>query len=215
MFIALMTYRAPNEIRDFDRELLVNSTALVSLSNKAVTTLVDGNDENSIHLVALTIKLEGTHSVTVDAAPTIILERMSTMDTTIQELCRLANYGRMLLQTHEVGWCILDEVSLTFPPGELTAVLRASGAGKTSLKSAVLKRGSLHLSMLGAIWFNGSKNPSLCKVNTVFAYVRQEHSFLFTHLTVRETLQYAAALSMNKNLAKSERVAKVEALMDL
>ncbi|KAG0090811.1 hypothetical protein BGZ92_002152 [Podila epicladia] len=114
----------------------------------------------------------------------------------------------------EVKRSILNEVSLTFPPGELTAILGASGAGKTSLISAILKRGSLHLNKSGDIWFNGSKNPSLRKINTVCAYVRQEDSFLFTHLTIRETLQYAAALSMNKYLTKSERVAKVEAIME-
>ncbi|KAG0015603.1 hypothetical protein BGZ81_011594 [Podila clonocystis] len=66
---------------------------------------------------------------------------------------------------------ILDKVSLTFQPGELTAILGASGAGK-------------------------------------------EDSFLFTHLTVRETLHYVAALSMDTNLTKSDRVAKVEAIME-
>lgn len=68
--------------------------------------------------------------------------------------------------------------------------------------------------MSSDIWFNGSKDPSLDKVNTVCAYVRQEDSFLFTHLTVCETLQYAAALRMDTSVTKSERVAKVEAIME-
>ncbi|KAF9974571.1 hypothetical protein BGZ73_002006 [Actinomortierella ambigua] len=109
---------------------------------------------------------------------------------------------------------ILDDISLHFPPGELTAILGASGAGKTSLLSTILSRHPSNARISGDIWFNGSKNPSLSKVNTACGYVRQEHSFLLTHLTARETLQYAAELSMDKRLTKAEKFARVEAIME-
>ncbi|KAF9968990.1 ATP-binding cassette sub- G member 5, partial [Actinomortierella ambigua] len=92
---------------------------------------------------------------------------------------------------------ILKEIDLRFVPGELTAILGASGAGKTSLANTILHRSPAHLQRQGDIWFNGSKNPTLRQINAVCGHVRQDDSFLHSHLTVRETLRYAAELSVN------------------
>ena len=69
--------------------------------------------------------------------------------------------------------------------------------------------------MKGGLYFNDSKNPSLRTINGVCSYVRQDDNFLLSHLTVRETLQYAAELRMDGNLTKQQKHSKVEDIIDL
>ncbi|KAG0013258.1 hypothetical protein BGZ81_001149 [Podila clonocystis] len=110
---------------------------------------------------------------------------------------------------------LLKDVDVVFPAGELTAILGGSGAGKTSLLNVLLHRASSDLKMKGGIYFNDSKNPSLRTINGVCSYVRQDDNFLLSHLTVRETLQYAAELRMEGSLTKQQKHSKVEDIIDL
>ncbi|KAF9325719.1 hypothetical protein BG006_010817, partial [Podila minutissima] len=110
---------------------------------------------------------------------------------------------------------LLKDVDVVFPAGELTAILGGSGAGKTTLLNALLHRASSDLKMKGNIYFNDTKNPSLRMINGVSAYVRQDDNFLLSHLTVRETLQYAAELKMDHSLTKQQKHGKVEDIIDL
>ncbi|KAK3838142.1 MAG: P-loop containing nucleoside triphosphate hydrolase protein [Linnemannia gamsii] len=110
---------------------------------------------------------------------------------------------------------LLREVDVVFPAGELTAILGGSGAGKTSLLNALLHRTPANIKMKGAIYYNDTKNPSLRTTNAVTSYVRQDDNFLLSHLTVRETLQYAAELQMDASIAKADKFAKVEDIIDL
>ncbi|KAF8935246.1 hypothetical protein BGZ52_000404 [Haplosporangium bisporale] len=110
---------------------------------------------------------------------------------------------------------LLNDVDVVFPAGELTAILGGSGAGKTSLLNVLLHRTSSDLKMKGGIYFNDSKNPSLRTINGVCSYVRQDDNFLLSHLTVRETLQYAAELRMDGDLTKQQKHSKVEDIIDL
>ncbi|KAG0349768.1 hypothetical protein BG005_010705 [Podila minutissima] len=110
---------------------------------------------------------------------------------------------------------LLKDVDVIFPAGELTAILGGSGAGKTTLLNALLHRASSDLKMKGNIYFNDTKNPSLRMINGVSAYVRQDDNFLLSHLTVRETLQYAAELKMDHSLTKQQKHGKVEDIIDL
>ncbi|KAK3832123.1 MAG: P-loop containing nucleoside triphosphate hydrolase protein [Linnemannia elongata] len=110
---------------------------------------------------------------------------------------------------------LLREVDVVFPAGELTAILGGSGAGKTSLLNALLHRTPANLKMTGAIYYNDTKNPSLRTTNAVTSYVRQDDNFLLSHLTVRETLQYAAELQMDESISRADKYAKVEDIIDL
>ncbi|KAI1317208.1 hypothetical protein EDD11_008900 [Mortierella claussenii] len=110
---------------------------------------------------------------------------------------------------------LLKDVDVVFPAGELTAILGGSGAGKTSLLNVLLHRTSADLKMKGAIYYNDTKNPSLRLINGVSSYVRQDDNFLLSHLTVRETLQYAAQLRMDSSISKTDKYAKVEDIIDL
>ena len=86
---------------------------------------------------------------------------------------------------------------------------------QTSLLNVLLQRTSSDLKIKGGIYFNDSMNPSLRMINCVSAYVRQDDSLLLSHLTVRETLQFAAELKMNQNLTKQQKYSKVEDIIDL
>ncbi|KAF9917727.1 hypothetical protein BX616_000088 [Lobosporangium transversale] len=110
---------------------------------------------------------------------------------------------------------LLKNVDVVFPAGELTAILGGSGAGKTSLLNTLLHRTSPELKKKGAVYYNDTKNPSLRLINGVSSYVRQDDNFLLSHLTVRETLQYAAELRMDSSVSKADKHAKVEDIIDL
>lgn len=110
---------------------------------------------------------------------------------------------------------LLKDVDVVFPAGELTAILGGSGAGKTSLLNTLLHRISSNLTKKGSIYFNGTKDPSLRMINGVSSYVRQDDNFLLSHLTVRETLRYAADLRMDSSISQADKYAKVEDILDL
>ncbi|KAG0304959.1 hypothetical protein BGZ98_004778 [Dissophora globulifera] len=110
---------------------------------------------------------------------------------------------------------LLRDVDVVFPAGELTAILGGSGAGKTSLLNTLLHRHSSGLDMRGSIYFNDTKNPSLRMINGVSSYVRQDDNYLLSHLTVRETLQYAAELRMDSSIPQAQKYAKVEDIIDI
>ncbi|KAG0044646.1 hypothetical protein BGZ83_010116 [Gryganskiella cystojenkinii] len=110
---------------------------------------------------------------------------------------------------------LLKNVDVVFPAGELTAILGGSGAGKTTLLNALLHRTPASLKGTGSIFFNDTKDPSLRMINGVSSYVRQDDYFLLSHLTVRETLQYAVELRMDSIISKVDKFAKVEDIIDL
>ncbi|CAO3569639.1 unnamed protein product [Mortierella alpina] len=110
---------------------------------------------------------------------------------------------------------LLQSIDAVMLPAQLTAILGGSGSGKTTFINALLHRTPPGLKVSGNIYYNGSKNPSMRKINTVCGYVRQEDGMLMAHLTVRETLRYAAELGMPKSLKKVEKWAKVDEIIDL
>ncbi|KAF9159252.1 hypothetical protein DFQ26_006751 [Actinomortierella ambigua] len=110
---------------------------------------------------------------------------------------------------------LLKDVDVVFPAGQLTAILGGSGAGKTSLLNVLLGRADKNLKRQGNIYFNDTANPSLRQITSCCAYVRQDDNFLLSHLTVRETLQYAAQMNMDSKLSKAVKFAKVEEIIDI
>jgi len=104
---------------------------------------------------------------------------------------------------------ILNNVSAQIPSGSLTAILGASGSGKTSLLNTMSQRmrGS-RLKKLGDILYNG--NTELSSIRS--AYVMQNDVLLPT-LTVRETLKYSAELRLPPPVTPEERDAIVEEIL--
>lgn len=102
---------------------------------------------------------------------------------------------------------ILDRVSGCVKPGELVAVIGASGAGKTSLLNCLARRNTRNE---GSITVNGA--PFTNELASHVAFVQQEDIFLGS-LTVEEHLKYRAELSLPSSMPAEERAARVEQLI--
>jgi ABC-type multidrug transport system ATPase subunit/ABC-type multidrug transport system permease subunit len=87
-----------------------------------------------------------------------------------------------------------------------------SGSGKSTLLNVLAHRtASLNASVKAAIYINGSPaNPKTFR--RISAYVEQEDA-LVGSLTVRETLNFAARLSLPSNITKLERIQRIESLL--
>ncbi|KAI3433262.1 ABC transporter domain-containing protein [Psidium guajava] len=122
------------------------------------------------------------------------------------------------LQTNESGCCAPHEPKLTrnvlngvtgeARPGELLAMLGPSGSGKTTLLTALA--GRLSGKVTGAITYNGHAFSS--SVKRKIGYVSQD-DVLYPHLTVLETLTYAALLRLPKELTRQEKAEQAEMII--
>jgi ABC-type multidrug transport system ATPase subunit len=101
---------------------------------------------------------------------------------------------------------LIYSVSASLKPGTLTAILGGSGSGKTTLLNTLAERvSSSKLTKSGTVTFNG--NAGVTSVR--HAYVMQQDILLPT-LTVRETLQYSAALRLPPETPPEDRQRVVE-----
>ena len=108
---------------------------------------------------------------------------------------------------------VLKSVSTRFQAGELNVILGPSGSGKSSLLNAMARR--LRSSLLtrhrvsGTMLFNGVQ-PTDKDVRSLCSYVTQDDGALLPHLTVRETLRFAAGLRLPRWMSKEEKVKRAE-----
>ncbi|KAM7275845.1 hypothetical protein ACFE04_017711 [Oxalis oulophora] len=100
---------------------------------------------------------------------------------------------------------VLNGVSGIVRPGELLAMLGPSGSGKTTLLTALA--GRLPGKISGTITYNGQQFSSKMKRKTGFV---TQDDVLYPHLTVIETLTYAALLRLPKMLTKEEKIEQAE-----
>ena len=101
---------------------------------------------------------------------------------------------------------ILNKVNAYMPSGSLTAIIGASGSGKTSMLNAISHRiNDSRLKTSGITLYNGDSRLSSVRS----AYVQQQDILLPT-LTVRETLQYSADLRLPPPITAEERHKIVE-----
>ena len=115
---------------------------------------------------------------------------------------------------------ILDGVSGTAKPGRLLAIMGPSGSGKTSLLNALAAQvpKSNRISLCGTLRHNATsvgedtrRNRRL--LNDTVAYVQQQDVF-YSQLTVRETLETAAAMRMPKSrFTEADRKEAVDAAL--
>lgn len=100
---------------------------------------------------------------------------------------------------------LLNGVSGIVKPGELLAMLGPSGSGKTTLLTALA--GRLPGKISGTITYNGHPFSSSMRRKTGFV---TQDDILYPHLTVIETLTYAALLRLPKKLTKEEKIEQAE-----
>ncbi|CAN1153048.1 ABC transporter G family member 21 [Linum perenne] len=104
---------------------------------------------------------------------------------------------------------ILNGVTGMVRPGELLAMLGPSGSGKTTLLTALA--GRLPGKITGAITYNSSSFSTSIKRR--IGFVTQD-DVLYPHLTVIETLTYAALLRLPKTLTREEKSGQAEAVLE-
>ncbi|KAI3696831.1 hypothetical protein L6452_29410 [Arctium lappa] len=96
---------------------------------------------------------------------------------------------------------ILNGISGAVNPGEVLALMGPSGSGKTTLLSLLGGRLTVP-STGGSITYNDQQYSKFLKSR--IGFVTQD-DVLFPHLTVKETLTYAALLRLPKTLTKQEK----------
>lgn len=108
---------------------------------------------------------------------------------------------------------ILKGVSTRFEAGRLNVIMGPSGSGKSTLLNLMARR--LHSSVStryhssGKMLFNGAL-PSDAVIRSLCSYVTQDDDALLPSLTVRETLQFAAALRLPTWMSKEDKKRRAE-----
>lgn len=108
------------------------------------------------------------------------------------------------------GKQILADIQGVAQPGEITAIMGASGAGKTTFLDILARKNKRGVTQ-GEFYINGEK-ISDTDFKTMVGFVDQEDTMLPT-LTVHETILTSALLRLPKDMsrfAKEERVTEVE-----
>jgi ABC-type multidrug transport system ATPase subunit len=104
------------------------------------------------------------------------------------------------------GDVILDDVSLSLPPGSFTAIIGPSGAGKSTLLSAL---NGARPADKGRVLLNGvDLYRSAHSLKGALGYVPQD-DIVHPELTVWESLDYAAQLRLPRSMTPAERSKRV------
>ncbi|KAF9952044.1 hypothetical protein BGZ65_005565, partial [Modicella reniformis] len=111
------------------------------------------------------------------------------------------------------GKDVLREVSGIVKPGQLMAIMGASGAGKTSLLDILARRHKSGI-VRGNIYVNG-RTVSHHEYKRVVGYVDQEDTLMST-LTVYETILYSALLRLPRDMSfEAKRFRVMETMSEL
>jgi ABC-type multidrug transport system ATPase subunit len=105
------------------------------------------------------------------------------------------------------GKQILTNITGAVHPGELLAIMGASGAGKTSFLDILARKNKRGL-ISGQSWLNGEKIPD-DQFRNVIGFVDQEDAMLPT-LTVHETILDSALLRLPKEMSRAAKEQKAE-----
>lgn len=125
------------------------------------------------------------------------------------ELAQPAEFDifRVVYRVPGVERPVLSNVSCAFPPGRMSAVMGASGSGKTSLLTLLRGLSAPGSEMTGHVLCNARPVTSE-QMRRCCSAVPQEDAFL-AGLTVRETLHFAAELRLPRRWTKRSRARRV------
>ncbi|XP_038697165.1 ABC transporter G family member 22-like isoform X1 [Tripterygium wilfordii] len=97
---------------------------------------------------------------------------------------------------------ILNGITGSVNPGEVLALMGPSGSGKTTLLNLLGGRLSHENNVGGSITYNDQKYSKFLKSRVGFV---TQDDILYPHLTVKETLTYAARLRLPNTLTKEQK----------
>ena len=107
---------------------------------------------------------------------------------------------------------ILNGVHGMLKAGEMMAIMGPSGSGKTTLLNVLARRSaSASASVHQSVFING-RRTTLSNFRKLSSYVEQEDALLGA-LTVKETMYFAAQLSLPEAISKADRLRRIEALI--
>ncbi|KAG5993385.1 hypothetical protein E4U52_001993 [Claviceps spartinae] len=155
--------------------------------------------------------LSGSGNLSLDdvAAVHVSMRDLSVSINTAPSWLEPATYLDLLAARFKTTPCVknlLHSVSADLKPGTVTAIIGGSGSGKTTLLNTLAERiTSSRLSQKGTVTFNGRAGVHSIR----HSYVMQQDVLLPT-LTVRETLQYSAALRLPSSTPQETRDRVVE-----
>ncbi|KAI9781012.1 MAG: hypothetical protein M1816_002609 [Peltula sp. TS41687] len=108
--------------------------------------------------------------------------------------------------------CLLQSIDGEVSAGDLVALMGPSGSGKTTLLNVLANRpGPPKAIIESEIFINGAP-VSPAAFRQASCYVEQQDS-LIGSLTARETLDFAAKLSLPSSVSKTERMRRVDGLL--
>eukprot|EP01091_Cochliopodium_minus_P006107 TRINITY_DN1598_c0_g2_i1.p1 TRINITY_DN1598_c0_g2~~TRINITY_DN1598_c0_g2_i1.p1 ORF type:complete len:702 (+),score=193.99 TRINITY_DN1598_c0_g2_i1:254-2359(+) len=108
---------------------------------------------------------------------------------------------------------ILKEIDLNLKIGSFNAILGPSGSGKTTLLNFMSLRVVANSKPQGEYLVNGKDAYSTKSFRRAISYVLQEDIFI-PHLTVRETLMYAAKLKLPATMTEEDKIKKVDEIIN-
>ncbi len=123
--------------------------------------------------------------------------------------------NRARLDAHQLsvkagGRPILDEVSLSLPPGSFTAFIGPSGAGKSTLLRAL---SGARPADAGQVFLNGADlYRGFEALKSTLGYVPQD-DIVHQELTVAQSLDYTARLRLPADTKKDERSQRIAAVL--
>lgn len=121
------------------------------------------------------------------------------------------NNVNMRARTSTKAKIILHGVDGHVNAGEIMAILGPSGGGKTSLLNVLAHRRAQRMEVNGEIALDGVET-STSSIQALSSYVEQEDA-LIGSLTVRETMDFAARLSLPSSVTRRERRRRVDGLI--
>jgi ATP-binding cassette subfamily G (WHITE) protein 1 len=108
---------------------------------------------------------------------------------------------------------ILDDLTGIFRPGRLTAIMGASGAGKTSLLSVLA--GQVNATYVnGTILINDDDFSESGQMQEISGFVFQD-DVLLPSMKVKEAIKMSALLRLPESVTKEERVRRVDEIIQI
>ena len=107
---------------------------------------------------------------------------------------------------------ILDKVSLSIEPNEFVAIIGGSGAGKTTLMTAM---SGFDSKVTGQVYCNGTNlRENFQTLKNIIGFVPQQ-DIIYENITLKKMLYYTAKMKMPEDTSKAEIEARIEEVLGM